>query len=79
MKLVIHSTEQIVEIVAPGSDATGKARIWVGETESGIPVQLAILLVAVTAKERQDEFVAALHEKHAPEPADLAFPLRMLL
>lgn len=79
MKLEIWSTEQIVELVSYDSDQVRPARVWVGETESGIPVQVLVVHVAVAARERQEEFLAALQLKHAPEPAEQAFPPRMLL
>ena len=83
MKITIESTEQIVEIVPPG-EAQGAvpARVWIGETDSGIPVQILVTRVAV-GKDQPPEILAQfereLIEKPAPRPEFPAWPLRMIL
>lgn len=82
MKLTIESTQQMVEV---GTGDVGNraryvpARVWVGTTESGIPVQVLVTRIAVANEERQGEFQRELAEQHAPRPEPQAFPLRMVL
>lgn len=86
MKITLENTEQIVEYtVQSGSRDSlkstrgllGQARVWVGQTESGIPVQALIMRIAVANTERQAEFEQALREQPVPVPEPLAFPLHM--
>lgn len=83
MRVTIESTEQIVEIVPPG-EAQGAvpARVWIGKTESGIPVQVLVTRVAVD-KDQPPEVIAQfereLQETPAPRPDVMAWPLRMIL
>lgn len=80
MKITIENTGQIVRLLeSEGGRDLGHARVWVGRTESGIPVQLLVARVAVLETERQDEFQRELAVQAAPPPADLAFSLRMLI
>lgn len=80
MRASIESTEQIVEIGPPG-EAQGvlPARVWIGKTESGIPIQLLVTRIAVESNADQTQFQMELKEQHAPPPPVQAFPLRMIL
>lgn len=82
MKLTLESTEQVVEI-EPAEIGSGPravpARVWVGTTESGIPVQVLITRIAVHESERQEDFERELKAQHAPRPEPQVFPLRMVL
>lgn len=74
MKLDVESTEQLVSI------GEGRvARVWVGRTAEGIPVQLLVARVAVPEAQDQSPFLAALVGTHAPPPVEPAFPRWMLL
>lgn len=81
MKASIESTEQIVSFRYDQGTGEYQAqgRVWVGKTESGIPVQMLVVRVAVESVERQTEFETELQEKHAPPSPSQAFPLRMVL
>lgn len=81
MKVTIESTEQIVSFRYDQGTGEYQAqgRVWVGTTESGIPVQMLVVRVAVESAERQEEFERELQEKPAPPPEAPAFPLRMVL
>lgn len=78
MRIQIENTEQIVQLT--GAEVGTRARVWIGDTESGIPVQLLVLRVAVAVHERQEEFERELQEQPAiPAPSLPAFPLRLVL
>ena len=67
----------------PGREGTHESRtigrVWVGKTESGIPVQALILRVAVSNDDQQEDFERELRAVRAPAPVPQAFPLRMML
>jgi hypothetical protein len=87
MRATITSTEQIVEFALSSAPEMrvghmAQARVWVGTTESGIPVQMLVVRVAVRSGEPKavlDQFERELKEKPAPPPGFPAFPLRMIL
>lgn len=79
MKATIESTAQFVEVSAPAGAPRTQARVWVGKTEAGIPIQLLILRVAVENAHSQEDFLRELAVAPAPAPEPLAFPLRMIL
>jgi hypothetical protein len=79
MKITIVPTSTITDM-----DGV-PVRLWRGQTESGIPVMLAVHRVIVNETERQAEFEAELHATNPPEEDRrrplgqvLAIPLRML-
>lgn len=82
MEIMLKSTNRIVEI-EPQSAANArpiKARIWEGETDSGIPVICVITRIAVPEGHDQTQFRADLEENEPPTAAAVkAFPLRMLV
>jgi hypothetical protein len=78
MKLIIESTTKIVEI-DPGNGTIVPARIWEGQTESGIKVHCYITRVAVGKDEDQVQFESELRECRSPSPAIAAIPQRMIL
>ena len=69
MLLILENTEVITEL-----DGI-PCRVWTGQTESGIPVQAHIALIAVKSEEKQDEFVRELQEQLAPRPASARVPV----
>ena len=74
MKISIESTEKIVEF-----DGI-PARVWEGETESGIKIHCYITRVAINADEkRTEEFEQELKEQKPPSAEIQAIPLRMIL
>lgn len=72
MKITLESTTRIVEINGV------PARLWEGETASGIKVQALITRIAAPADADQAQFKAELAEQRAPEQPQ-AFPLRMVI
>lgn len=85
MKITMESTTQLVEIATGGggSRAAGiPARVWVGTTEQGIPVQVLVTRIAVSVDEQQEAFARELAEqvvRHAAPPEPAAFPARLVL
>ncbi len=80
MKITIESTNNIVTLVVGGVDVP--ARIWQGETESGIPVHAFITRIAPEIPRedpRQEQFERELQETAAPRPTVVTIPLRMIL
>jgi len=95
MRATIESTEQIVELASSGplgalaegmrktaGLAQAQARVWVGTTETGVPVQMLVVRVAVRTDQPAEvfaQFERELEEKPAARPDVPAFPLRMIL
>jgi len=80
MKATIYSTKKIVMIKpSPLSDGV-PARVWEGETESGIKIHCYITRVAIDIDEpRADEFSAELEECRAPSVEVSNLPLSLIL
>ena len=80
MKITISPTSKIV-ILKPGEFANGvPARIWEGETESGIKVHCLITRIAVDKDEpRIDVFQKELLEVNAPSAEIEAYPNRLII
>lgn len=73
MKMTIESTTKIVN--ASGIDC----RVWEGQTERGVKVQVLIPRVAVKNGQDTAQFEAELKECVAPSADTAAFPMRMIL
>jgi hypothetical protein len=74
MKITIESTTKITHL------NNVPARIWEGETESGIKLHCYITRIAIDYKEtRIKEFEEELKEQKAPSPEIEAIPLRLIL
>ena len=78
MKITIHSTAQIVQ-VDPGTGGEMPCRVWEGETEGGVKIQVLIPRIAAHKDQDLSQFERELQEKPAPTPAVEVFPLRMIL
>jgi hypothetical protein len=78
MKIEIESTTRLVELELPGG-ARVPARIWEGETESGIKVHAYITRIAVGEDQDCTQFDAELRDCRAPSAAVAAIPLRLIL
>jgi electron transfer flavoprotein alpha/beta subunit len=76
MNVKLHSTTKIVEVEING--AVVPARIWEGETDSGIPVHAYVTRIAVDKDADVSQFERELQECSAPTPAVAAIPLRMI-
>lgn len=84
MKITIESTPKIVELVVNG--ATIPARVWQGETDSGIPVQAFITRIAPEIAKSDPsidiltvEFERELQRQAEPRATVNAIPLRLIL
>lgn len=73
MKLTIESTTKTVHLNGV------EARVWEGQTESGIPVHCFITLVAVNGGLDTTQFEKELLEQRAPSVEVAAIPLRLIL
>ena len=74
MRITIETTTKVVEV-----DGV-PARIWEGQTESGIPVHCMITRVVVDVAEDQAQFEAELAQCRPPRNPDVdAYPMRLLL
>ena len=74
MKIIVESTSKIVYL------AGIPARIWEGETESGIKVHCFISRIAINKNEsKTEEFERELAEQKAPSPEIEAYSLRLIL
>lgn len=80
MRLQIESTEKIVILKIDG--ASIPARVWQGETESGIPVHCFITRVAVredAPAEELEHFERELQEQAKPRADVAGIPLSLVL
>lgn len=74
MKITIESTDKIVHLNGI------PARIWEGETASGIRVHCFITRIAVGKDEpRIEEFETELKETVSPSPEIAVYPSRLIL
>lgn len=84
MKITIESTDKIVELV--GNDIAAPARIWQGETENGIPVQVFVTRIAPEIDRNHPDidallvdFERELRRMADPRPSVQAIPMRMII
>ena len=73
MKIAIESTTKIVHLNGV------PARIWEGQTDSGIPIHCFITRVAVHNDLDHTQFERELQEQRKPSTDVEALPLRMIL
>ncbi len=73
MKIEIESTTKTVTLNGI------PARIWIGKTESGIPVHCFITRIAIPKYADAAEFERELQEHRAPTAEIEAIPLRLIL
>jgi len=52
MKITIESTSKIVELVAGAPRNRIQARVWQGETDSGVPVQVFVTRISLFSEGR---------------------------
>ena len=77
MKLTLESTDRIVTLNVNGADVP--ARIWQGQTDSGIPVHAYITRVAVATDQDCTSFERELTETAPLRPELQTIPLRLIL
>lgn len=73
MKIQLESTSKIVEFNGV------PARVWEGQTESGIRVHAYMTRIAVNKDEDTSEFEKELQEHKPPTPEIQAIPIRMII
>lgn len=73
MTITVHSTSKIVELNGV------PARVWEGETSTGIPVHVFITRVAVDRDEDSSAFERELQQQRVPSPSVAAYPARLIL
>lgn len=73
MKITITSTEKVVKINGV------PARIWQGETESGIEVHCFITRIAAPLDADNEQFVRELQSHEPPRPELESYPSRMII
>jgi len=73
MKITIESTEKLVTLNGV------PARVWQGQTESGIPVHCFVTRVAVARDQDCSQFERELQEHAAPRPEVAAIDPRFIL
>jgi hypothetical protein len=74
MKITIESTTKVVEL-----NGGIPARIWEGQTESGIPIHCFITRVGVAEDQDCTQFERELKECREPSFPLQAIPLRMII
>jgi hypothetical protein len=73
MKVTLQNTSKIVQLNGV------PARVWEGQTESGIKVHAFITRIAVEKSQDTSEFEKELQEQSAPSAEVEAIPLRMII
>ena len=73
MTIIIHNTTKIVHINGV------PARVWEGESATGIPLHCFITRIAVAKKEDNAEFERELQEQSPPSAEMEVIPLRMII
>ena len=79
MKIILEPTSQITEITDFKTGIAVPARLWVGRTATGIPVQALITRIAAPGKYNQADFQRDLIEQRAPTPLHVAYALTLML
>ena len=81
MTITLTSTSEVTMLVRPGApdDSAIPARVWEGQTESGIRVQCLITRIAVLKTDDCAQTDAELVAQPPPISGERAFPLRMIL
>lgn len=73
MKVTLENTSKIVELNGV------PARVWEGETESGIKVHAFITRIAAEKSQDLSQFEKELLEQKAPSAELQGIPLRMII
>ena len=82
MKITIESTDKIVHAMPRNRNEQESGflcRVWEGQTESGIRVQVLIPRIAAEAGQDLVQFERELQECKPPSEWVQAFPLRMII
>jgi hypothetical protein len=77
MTITITNTTSIAELEINGTDVP--ARLWEGQTASGIPVHCYIVRIGVHESQDCAQFERELQEQRKPSFELAAIPLRLIL
>ena len=77
MKVTLESTSNLIEVKING--VLVPARIWEGQTDTGIAVHAYITRIAVKETDDTAQFEKELAECRAPSPEIEAIPSRLVL
>jgi hypothetical protein len=78
MKVVLESTTRLVTLVINGEAAA--ARVWEGETESGLKVHAYVTNLVASERVTEEQFQQELNDNHrspSPDADDVAVTLVM--
>jgi hypothetical protein len=78
VKITIESTSKLVEL-RTGAGGVLPARVWEGQTESGVPVHCFITRIAVHKHRDTSQFDRELQEHRAPSADVEAYPGRLII
>lgn len=74
MQIFLENTTRLIDVNGI------KARLWEGETKSGIPIHCLIIRIAVNKEANQEEFERELKNVSPPSAAsEQAFPSSFLM
>jgi len=82
MKIIIENTDKIVQLDINGEPHSSvPARIWEGETESGVPVTCFVTRIIPRTHDEavNAQFAAELREVKTPPQYAEGIPLRMFI
>lgn len=79
MTVTVHSTARIILITDEQGNPLTEARVWEGETASGIKIQMLVPRIAAHKDEDLSQFEQELQEQQPPTAYVQAWPLRMVL
>jgi hypothetical protein len=79
LKVTLQSTTQTTTLVDRLTGQSIPARVWEGETDSGIKVQALIPCIRALANQDLSQFERDLRQCEPPSTGMQAFPLRMIL
>lgn len=77
MRITLENTTKIVDLTLDGQ--TFPARVWEGQTASGIPCHAYITRIAVHRDQDATQFAAELLEQRTPSAAIAELPARIVL
>ena len=79
MKISIEATTRIVLVKTCEADEGIKCRLWEGETEHGVKVEVLIPRIAAKVGQDLSQFEDELQECRPPSADSQCFPLRLIL
>jgi hypothetical protein len=78
MKITIENTDKIIELVPPHGGMPMQARIWEGETDTGVKVIVYVTRICIQDKEATKQFERELRRTRIPAAVVQQFPLKVI-